>query len=1049
MHMNYFFKKFVLVPVVIFTLILFEVFSAPVLANTHNSGIAGIVPNKLMVKYKGQPDTVYEKGFSLKASGSESSYTVKTIDLSPGENVFEAIERMKKDPNIEYVEPVYIYKIADTYRSDDKYGIKDYKTQNAVNDAEFNNQWWILATEMEKAWEKVSEDRRKDVTVAVLDTGIDSDHPDLAGSIVPGYDFVNGDSVPEDDNGHGTHVAGIIGAIANNTIGIAGAASGVKIMPVKVLDANGEGDSGKIIEGIKWAVNHGADIINMSLERSRYIVDESGKTVDAFSQIEYEAIQYALEKGVIMVAAVGNESNHWTTDEPGDLDIVQNDKKYDSPVGYPAAYSGVLGVGAVDWYSNTGFIIADFSNTGDEVDVAAPGVGIISTYLNSNYEYESGTSQAAPIVSGLAALLKAGDESLSNEDIEKTIMESAIDLGEPGVDTEFGFGLVNGYRAFNLPRLEIVPDTPYPDTKGRITGEIMAKAYNNTVSQEVYGAVQVFVDRYDFDNNRWLLVTDIDNTVVDMVYGSGNLDIVLPDAGYFSLYADEYVYGSQNTEFISSRPIYMTFKPQKPVASLAPGTYNSSQTVALTCGTRDAKIYYTLNGEEPTTSSLLYQTPITISSSVTIKAISFKNGVTSDVGVYSYTINRTDDGGLTSGGSGGSGGAGSTAEPKQNEIIKTKDDSGRIKMLVKISPDLVEKELKSLDKSDVTLDVTTQDAVDSVEVEMDAKTLDKVLSAHRGIVIKSNNVEFKMDADFLASGGGVEKDGGLRLTVNESDFEAKDIEATSGAAPVSKIFEFEIYSGHKKIGQFAKPVTVTMKYDAKKVLDINKVGVYWLNEATHRWDYVGGKAVDKGITFETEHFSKYAVMEYNKTFKDITSHWAKYDIELMAAKHIIKGVSQNEFAPERSITRAEFTALIARALNIKEQGAQSNFIDVSDEAWYKDAVMGAARAGIISGVDASHFAPEKKITRQEMAVIIVKAYSYVTGKKLSDIYTTSEVKFRDEGAVNSWARSYVRLADALGLMNGNPDGTFAPGDSATRAQAAVIIKRMLEKSGKL
>jgi hypothetical protein len=141
--------------------------------------------------------------------------------------------------------------------------------------------------------------------------------------------------------------------------------------------------------------------------------------------------------------------------------------------------------------------------------------------------------------------------------------------------------------------------------------------------------------------------------------------------------------------------------------------------------------------------------------------------------------------------------------------------------------------------------------------------------------------------------------------------------------------------------------------------------------------------------------------------------------------------------------------LIARALNIKEQGAQSNFIDVSDEAWYKDAVMGADRAGIISGVDASRFAPEKKITRQEMAVIIVKAYSYVIGKKLSDIYTTAEVKFKDEGAVESWARSYVRLADALGLMNGNPDGTFAPGDSATRAQAAVIIKRLLEKSGKL
>jgi hypothetical protein len=120
------------------------------------------------------------------------------------------------------------------------------------------------------------------------------------------------------------------------------------------------------------------------------------------------------------------------------------------------------------------------------------------------------------------------------------------------------------------------------------------------------------------------------------------------------------------------------------------------------------------------------QMPITINNSVTIKAISFKNGVTSDVGVYSYTINRVDDGGSTSGGSGGSGGTGGATETKQNEIIETKDDSGRLRILVKISPDLVEEELNSQDKSDVTIDATVQDAADTLEVELDAKTLDKV-----------------------------------------------------------------------------------------------------------------------------------------------------------------------------------------------------------------------------------------------------------------------------------------------------------------------------------
>jgi hypothetical protein len=146
--------------------------------------------------------------------------------------------------------------------------------------------------------------------------------------------------------------------------------------------------------------------------------------------------------------------------------------------------------------------------------------------------------------------------------------------------------------------------------------------------------------------------------------------------------------------------------------------------------------------------------PITINNSVTIKAISFKNGVTSDVGVYSYTINRVDDGGSTSGGSGGSGGTGGATETKQNEIIETKDDSGRPRILVKISPDLVEEELNSQDKRDVTIDATVQDAADTLEVELDAKTLNKILSAGRGMVIVTNDVEFKMNPGFMGSNAG-------------------------------------------------------------------------------------------------------------------------------------------------------------------------------------------------------------------------------------------------------------------------------------------------------
>ena len=232
-----------------------------------------------------------------------------------------------------------------------------------------------------------------DVVVSVIDTGVDLDHPEFSGRIVPGYDFVDGDSVPEDGNSHGTHVAGTIAA-ANNFLGMTGAAPDAKIMPIRVLDDQGNGSLSDVISGIRWSVDNGADVINLSLGGGGY------------SQAMDDALKYASSRGSVVVMSAGNEGAN-------------------SP-SYPAAHASNSGiaVGAVDMSGN----MARFSNrSGLEVldYVTAPGVDIYSTLINGGYGFMSGTSMSAPHVAGLAALVKDYDSSMSPSAVEDLITGSS------------------------------------------------------------------------------------------------------------------------------------------------------------------------------------------------------------------------------------------------------------------------------------------------------------------------------------------------------------------------------------------------------------------------------------------------------------------------------------------------------------------------------------------------------------------------------------------------------------------------------------------------
>ncbi|MDP3990397.1 MAG: S8 family peptidase [archaeon] len=249
------------------------------------------------------------------------------------------------------------------------------------------------------------------VKVCIVDTGVDKDHSDLQANIVGGKNFVaKGRSVDvnkwDDDNGHGTHVAGTIAAL-NNDIGVVGVAPEASLLIAKVLNSRGSGYMSDVVAGVDFCVQQGADVISMSLGTSSDV------------QSVHDAMDAAFANGVLLVAAAGNE--------------------YASPVIFPAAYGSVVAVSATDSNDN----LASFSNVGAEVEVAAPGVGILSTWLNNGYNTISGTSMATPHVSGVAALAIQSHPGFDVNEIRTLLQTTANDLGEAGRDNSFGFGLVD------------------------------------------------------------------------------------------------------------------------------------------------------------------------------------------------------------------------------------------------------------------------------------------------------------------------------------------------------------------------------------------------------------------------------------------------------------------------------------------------------------------------------------------------------------------------------------------------------------------------------
>lgn len=334
----------------------------------------------------------------LSAHGGEEARTIPGVETRvvevPRQTALKLLQVLKNRSEVEYAEPdATAHAFAST------------------NDPYFTNgsQWYLSKIQAPSAWDLNT--GAPSVVVAVLDTGVRASHPDLAGKVLAGRDFADSDSDPTDENGHGTAVAGLIGAASGNGTGMASVAWKTSILPVRVLGKDGSGSHSDIADGIVWATDQGADVINLSL-------GGTGSSVTL-----QNAVNYAWSKGVVIVAAAGNNG--------------------DSVPCYPGACTNVVAVSATD----SSDIRTSWSNYGSYIDIAAPGSNILTLSGTSSYGAMDGTSFSSPLTAGVVALMRAANPALSNANIVNALLTNADDLGASGKDHDFGYGRINARRA--------------------------------------------------------------------------------------------------------------------------------------------------------------------------------------------------------------------------------------------------------------------------------------------------------------------------------------------------------------------------------------------------------------------------------------------------------------------------------------------------------------------------------------------------------------------------------------------------------------------------
>lgn len=411
------------------------------------------VPGRLLVQPRpGLSDAEFDKVIKphgAKQVGKIDAINVRVIQLPPNASEKAVAALLSKNKHLKFAERDPILKPSAT-----------------ANDKYFPNAWHLAKTGAPTAWDQST---GRDVVIAILDTGIDGAHPDLAGKLVPGWNFYDNNSNTSDVHGHGTAVGGAAVALTNNSIGVAAVAPDALLMPVRIADATANATGSMIAQGLSWAADKGANVANIS-----YAGVPGNSTIQA-------AAQYMKSKGGVVVVAAGNSGLEESI----------------------APHSSMVAVSATD----TNDLKASWSSYGSYVDVAAPGTTIYSTGKGGVYGTYAGTSLASPVVAGVVALIKAANPALPPDDVERVLFSSATDLGSAGFDKLYGNGRVNAAAAVQAALAAKPSDFTAPSIA--FASPSTGSTVKGLVSVSVNASDNVGVSKIELRANGAVVGTDI------------------------------------------------------------------------------------------------------------------------------------------------------------------------------------------------------------------------------------------------------------------------------------------------------------------------------------------------------------------------------------------------------------------------------------------------------------------------------------------------------------------------------------------------------------
>ncbi|HEY9584867.1 MAG TPA: S8 family serine peptidase [Candidatus Paceibacterota bacterium] len=379
----------------------------------------------------------------LKEKEEISQIKVKIIELSPDDTPEEVIQRLRinERSHIEFAEVDQI--VAHDLTPNDPY---------------YPNEWHLPVISAPAAWDITQGD--SNIIIAILDTGVNSAHPDLSSKIVPGWNTYDNNSNTSDVYGHGTKVAGTAAAAGNNAIGVAGIALNNSIMPVRISDLQGYGYSSTVAKGLTWAADHGARVANISYSFS------------GDSTVSTAAKYFQSKNGVVTMSAGNNSAVSTAPDDP---------------------YIMIVSA------TNPNDYIASWSNTGSNIDVSAPGVSIYTTTAGGGYSTVSGTSFSAPATAGVAGLILAANPQLSGTKVVSILKQNSDDLGPAGWDPTYGFGRINAYKSVQTAITNVaIVDTVPPSTPSNL----IAQAPDNTKVNLSWRAATDDVEVVNYKVNR-------------------------------------------------------------------------------------------------------------------------------------------------------------------------------------------------------------------------------------------------------------------------------------------------------------------------------------------------------------------------------------------------------------------------------------------------------------------------------------------------------------------------------------------------------------------